>query len=203
MPITFRLRLTQRARIPVIMTEFFLAFWPNLTSTVLGVVLGVPVALLLNRRFFEHQQKIQRMEQRKRLESAVDVLVEACEYNSKVLYHIAELTLSGRAMRNVDLRLTTWKAVGAMLSGSFSDPELLQMLSHHWLRLKRLEDLNKEIFSREVVGTLPEIEDEDLKMAHWQELHDNAMNLSAHAKQAADKLKKVKDTSTELKVAGK
>lgn len=184
------------------MTEFFLAFWPNLASTVLGVVLGVPVALLLNRRFLVHQQKVERTEQSKRLGNAVDVLVDACEYNSKVLCRIAELALSGSAMRNVDLRLTTWDAVGAMLSGSFSDPELLQMLSHHWLRLKRLEDLNYEIFSREVVGTLPEIADEDLKTGYWQELYDNAMNLSAHAKQAADKLKQLKDTSTDLKFIG-
>ncbi|MBC9072397.1 hypothetical protein IAI53_10525 [Thauera sp. CAU 1555] len=185
------------------MTEFFLAFWPNLASTVLGVVLGVPVALLLNRRFLEHQQQLERTESSERLGSAVDVLVDACEYNSKVLDRIAELALSGRAMRNVDLRLTTWDAVGAMLSGSFSDPELLQMLSHHWLRLKRLEDLNHEIFSREVVGMLPEIMAVELKVGYWQELHDNAINLSAHASQAADKLKKLKGTSAELTVDGK
>lgn len=95
-------------------------------------------------------------------------------------------------MHNPDLRLTTWDAVGSILARNSSEPELLQILSHHWLRLRNIQDLNEEIFAREVVKSLPQIKDQEMAREFWQVLHDSALNLSAHAKEAAAKLSTLK-----------
>ncbi len=174
------------------MSAFFQAFWPNLAATVLGIALGVPIALVLNRRIFEYQRRFETGEQYRRLCDAIDVLVGACEYNIKILDKMRELSLSGRVMHNPDLRLTTWDAVGSILARNSSEPELLQILSHHWLRLRNIQDLNEEIFAREVVKSLPQIKDQEMAREFWQVLHDSALNLSAHAKEAAAKLSTLK-----------
>lgn len=173
------------------MTAFFEAFWPNLAATVIGIALGVPIALYLNRQFTAHQRRLEEAEIRRHLHSAIDVLIDACEYNIKVLDSIRELSLSGQVMRSPDLRLTTWDAVGDVLSHGCS-PQLMQLLSHHWLRLYRLERLSTEIFAREVARSLPAIDDPELTRSFWQELHDSALNLSAHASLAVKMLSELK-----------
>src|SRR5688572_26226817 len=123
------------------MAGFFEAFWPNLVATLLGVALGVPMALYINRSVLKHQRVLDAAESDRRLCDAIEVLIDACQYNIRVLKEIRELALSGRVMHSPDLRLTTWEAVGPIFSGGCSDPVLLQMLSHHWLRLNRVYKL--------------------------------------------------------------
>jgi hypothetical protein len=173
------------------MAAFFDAFWPNLAATAFGVVLGLPFALYLNRRLSEHQSRLQTAETRQRLTAAINVLVEACEYNIRVLNNMTELSLAGKVMHNPDLRVTTWDAVGAMFSNNCYEPDLVQILSHHWLRLRRLEELNREMFAREV-GSLSRVQDEEMAIGLWQELRDNTLDLSAHTVEVVRKLDALK-----------
>jgi len=170
------------------MSAFFDAFWPNLAATLLGVVFGIPIALFINRRFFEHQRKFESDQAARRLGDAIAVLIGACRYNVKILDSMCEASLIGHVMHSPDLRLTTWDAVGSVLTNSCADPDLLQMLSHHWLRLRRIQSLSDEIFAREVAGALPAIEDKKVTQLFWQILHDNARDLAAHASEAVERL---------------
>lgn len=176
------------------MSQFLAAFFPNLASTLLGIVLGVPVALYLNNRLMHEQKRYATGERVRRLDEAVKVLAGACQYNVRVLENMAKLALEGKVLRNPDLRLTTWDAVGAILTRISSDSDLLQTLSHHWLRLQRLERLNDEIFAREV-GTLPQIEDQEMMLGMWGELYENATNLSKHATELKEQLEALDLTS--------
>lgn len=179
------------------MGEFFQAFWPNFCATVLGVILGLPVAVYVNRNLTIGQRAHEAREQRRRRDDAIDVLVRSCEYNVRVLDNMKSLALQGRVMRNADLQVTTWDAVGAVLTPLCSEPALLQQISHHWLRLHRLEKLNDEIFAREV-GAIPPLADELMAVGMWGELHDGALNLSAHALELAGKLRRLQASSKEL-----
>src|SRR4051812_4904854 len=98
------------------MSGFLEAFFPNLAATILGVVLGLPVALYVNRRLTSLQHLRDAKAESTRRNRVVDVLVSACEYNAKVLDNIKELSLKGRVMRNADLQITTWEAIGPMLT---------------------------------------------------------------------------------------
>lgn len=170
------------------MSVFFDSFWPNLAATLVGIVLGVPIALTLNQRAFAHQRKQQIDDMRAQIGDAIDVLVNACKYNIGVLNSISNEAKAGRVMHSPDLRITAWDTVGPIICSSASNPELLQMLSHHWLRLQRLQILSDEIFAREVSRSLPRIEDQSIMLEFWRVLQGNSASLSVHAEEAILKL---------------
>ncbi|WP_143502014.1 hypothetical protein [Pseudomonas sp. Irchel 3E13] len=174
------------------MSPFLDAFWPNLVSTLIGVVLGVPIALALNELVLRRQRRLQVEDLRQQARDSIEVLVAACRYNIGVLDTIRIGAEEGRVMHNPDLRLTTWEVVSPALFTIVSDPEILQMLSHHWLRLKRIQALSDEIFAREVAKSLPPIEDEILAVEFWKTLCENAYHLSAHALEAISMLERAK-----------
>jgi len=126
--------------------------------------------------------------------NAIDVLIGACDYNAKLLDSMKALTLKGEAMRNPDLRITTWDAVGPVFAPVCSDPHLLQILSHHWLRLHRIERLSEDIFMRDA-GILPAFSNEKLMLKHWGVLHESAQELAAHAREMIERLEKLKATA--------
>ncbi|MGY2438198.1 hypothetical protein [Pseudomonas sp. SDO52101_S400] len=174
------------------MSQFLEAFWPNLAATLVGIVLGVPIALALNELVLRRQRRLQTVDQHRQVRGAIEVLVAACRYNIGVLDTIRSAAERGKAMHSPDLRLTAWDVVSPVLCTNVSDSEILQMLSHHWLRLKRVQALCDEIFAREVAKSLPPIEDEQVAMEFWKILHENTGNLSAHASQAISMLEHIK-----------
>jgi hypothetical protein len=173
------------------MTTFLEAFLPNLAATVLGVILGLPAALYVNRRLTLNQRTLLQAESDSLRDDSINVMKAACEYNIKVLERMTELALSGKVLRNPDLRSTTWNVVNHIFSPLCPDPELLQNISHHWLRLLRLEQLNEEIFAREV-GTLPPIPDQQITLGMWGELHSSTVSLQMHAAELIKDLEKLK-----------
>lgn len=171
------------------MNEFISAFLPNFASTISGVVIGLPIALYINRNLMKQQLKYAEEERKERLSEAAYTLIDACQYNLKVLDNIAELAMSAKVMRNPDLRTTTWDALKHTVTGNLTDPELLQLLSHHWLRLKRFEELNSQIFLREA-GIELQLQNEEMMLEYWGELYQNAINLSGHCSTLIEKLEK-------------
>jgi|GEM_PF-5200998 len=174
------------------MSQFLEAFWPNLAATVIGIVLGVPIALALNELVLRRQRKLQAEDQYRQVRGAIEVLVSACRYNIGVLDTIRAAAAEGKAMHSPDLRLTAWDVVSPVLCTNISDSEILQMLSHHWLRLKRIQALCDEIFAREVAKSLPPIEDKLVAMEFWKILHENTRDLSTHASEAISMLERIK-----------
>jgi hypothetical protein len=174
------------------MDAFFDAFWPNLAATLVGIVLGVPIALGLNERVLERQRRLQAADERRKLKHAIDVLIDACRYNIRVLDTMGDEAEIGHVMHSPDLRITTWDAVGPTLSSGSSAPDLLQLLSHHWLRLRRIQALSDEIFAREVAKSLPPIKDKEVMLEFWKVLYGNARNLSTHAGEAIAMLEALK-----------
>ena len=176
------------------MNEFLQAFWPNLCATVLGVAFGLPAAVYVNRLLSATQRRHEATTEANRRDDAIDVLIRSCRWNEKRLEAMRTFALDGRVMRNADLQVTTWDAVGPVLIPICPFPELLQQLSHHWLRLQRLERLNDEVFAREV-GTQPPLSDQDMMLGMWAELHDCALSLAAHTRELAEKLSAQKATA--------
>lgn len=181
------------------MSAFLDAFWPNLASTIIGIVLGVPIALALNELVIRRQKRLQVADQHRQAKDSIEVLIAACRYNVGVLNAMREEAESGRVMHSPDLRVTTWEVVSPILCATVSDPELLQILSHHWLRLKRIQALSDEIFAREVAKSLPPIEEELVALEFWKVLCENAFNLSRHALEAISMLER---TKTKLGISG-
>jgi len=166
---------------------FIKDFLPNFAATVIGVVLGLPVAIHVNKRFNRFQRILDRKESVKKLNDVVQVLSQSLRYNKIILGSISKLCMSAQVMRYPDLQLTTWEAVGNIFSSLCPDPEVIQLLSHHWLRLNRLNLMNKEMFDR-TVGDLPEVSDQNMHMRMWGELFQISSDLEAHVEQLIARL---------------
>lgn len=169
-----------------------------------GVGLGVPVALYLNRIFNNQNRAHEASHEASLLASAMHVLIESCNYNVHVLRMIVALSSDGEIMRGPDLRTTTWDALCGIISNHLTEPELLQLLSHHWIRLKRLEELNAYTFSMQI-GQSPLPSSNSLSIESFiYELHITANDLANHASDLATKLRCVAEQGgTEQFVQGR
>lgn len=177
------------------MSVFLNAFWPNLASTIIGVALGIPIALYLNRKLTKQSRLGEASRHAVLLASAIKVLFESFDYNIFVLHRIVELSADGEIMRNPDLRTTTWENLAGIMTSHLENPELLQLLSHHWLRLRRLEELNAQTFAMQI-GQLP-LPQGDVSLGCFiGELHFAANDLAMHAMELSTKLRAVSDKGT-------
>jgi hypothetical protein len=80
------------------LSTFLDAFWPNLAATLIGVVIGVPIALFLNEFVLSRQRKLQAADTHRQVHNAIDVLVDACRYNTLLLERMAKEAEVGRVM---------------------------------------------------------------------------------------------------------
>lgn len=173
------------------MNGFLEAFLANFAATILGVILGLPVALLINARLTAAQRRHQAAAEINLRNLVIDVLNAACTYNIKILSKMAELALTANVLHNPDLKITTWDSVGSLLAARCPDPALVDQLAHHWLRLRRLEQLNQDLFKR-TLRMLPQVQDTEMRIGMWQELHDSSSTLALHATQFSERLLKLR-----------
>ena len=169
------------------MSVFLSEFLPGFSATVLGIVLGFPVALYVNYRLTIFQNGQEQAREFRLRADLVGVIERSLSYNEKNLGRIAEHCAEKTAMRNPDLQLTTWEVIGHSFSRLCREPELLQLLSHHWLRLEKLDQMNKEMFDR-AVGVIAEFEDEGMAISIWEEFYILSSSLQAHSKILLERL---------------
>ena len=160
-------------------SDFVIATASNLIATVLGVAIGVPAALHVNGRSLAATARRDVLARIDRVDASIQLLLDSCAYNAGVLSRIEELALTGHILRNPDLRLTTWDVVTGGLNDFALKPSVLQVASHHWLRLKRFDDLNTEMYGREILGEAG-WPDDDRRSATWAEFYQMARTLVLH-----------------------
>lgn len=171
------------------MSEFLTAFFPGFVATVFGVALGVPVAFYVNQRVTKYQRRHEEVVENKKRHDIANVIRLSLFYNERVLGRIAELCMEGKAMRDPDLQLATWQTVGHSFCQICDEPDLLQLLSHHWLRLNNLATLNREIFDRNV-GDFKDFRDDELRALMWGNLYEFSNDLKFHSLDLAARVEK-------------
>ena len=92
------------------MVTFWDAFWPNVASTVLGVILGLPAALWLNRQAVAHGERIRIASERAKVAQALSVVAQAMKHNAEQLTNLVTILSGDKAQ--FDLPLDT----GSVLS---------------------------------------------------------------------------------------
>jgi hypothetical protein len=179
------------------MSPFLGAFLPNLAATILGVILGLPVALYVNRRLTQHQQALEKAQSIERRNDAVKVLIGDLQFNDQLFDKVLALAPKCEAHRYLDLRTTTWESVRHWFIPLCPHPDLLQALAHHWLRLHHLQELNRELFLR-AVGAEPPIDDLEVVAGMWWELRELTLSLRAHSSQLAAALKELAEDKPQI-----
>ncbi len=124
------------------MERFFEAFWPDFASTVLGLFLGLPLALWAERRIASYSQRIKRQEEQRQFAVALQILTQTLTANRDRLRDLIRRLESGRVPFDTELDTSTWEAVKSEVTQHLQDPLLQGRIAYHFSRLGSVARLN-------------------------------------------------------------
>jgi len=125
------------------MSAFFDAFWPNFVSTVLGVVIGLPLAFWTNRKVVGHSEKLKKTVETVLLSRTLGVLEEALQFNKHRLQAVALALQESKALFDTALDYSAWDATKSEVSARLPDPKLHRHLAYHFSRLHAVVTLSE------------------------------------------------------------
>jgi len=125
------------------MSTFWDGFWPNLASTLIGVIVGVPVALWLNSIVCRRAERNKKKEERKILRSCLQVISNGLQTNQLKLSEIAGFISSNRSPWNSDLDMASWDTTKNQISILMLPPELHHKIAKHFDRIGALNHLHR------------------------------------------------------------
>ena len=126
------------------MDAFLDAFWPNVAATLVGVVLGLPVALWVNRLATSRSTADARAAQELRVDHALQVLTSAFESNTTLLRDYSDVLAASKVRWNIGLDLSAWSAIREDLAAELTDPAFRRKVAFHFSQLSLLRRLNDE-----------------------------------------------------------
>ena len=71
-------------------SSFWASFWPNVASTSIGVILGVPIALFLNRWTQSLKEKAKKEAENIQLFHGLETIERACLHNKNILNWLSQ-----------------------------------------------------------------------------------------------------------------
>jgi hypothetical protein len=99
-------------------------------------VIGVPLALWVNRELLKKSERSQARAEARRLQVALVVVADALRANVLLLREAAEGHRRQLLTRDPEFDVATWKAVCSQLSERFHHPDLLGRLAYHFARVE-------------------------------------------------------------------
>ena len=126
------------------MDAFLTAFWPHAAATLVGIVLGLPVALWINRLALKNTERSTLRVQVQRLDHALQVLISAMESNQSLLGEYANVLSESKVSWRLNLDVSAWDVIKADIVAELTDPDLRRQLAFHFMKLNSLRALNQE-----------------------------------------------------------
>lgn len=120
---------------------FWDAFWPNVAATIVGVVIGGPIALYTNALAQRWAHARAKEDGTVRLRSALSVLVSAIEYNDTKLTILQLRLHQSSAVFELGVDTAAWEAIKEQVVENLSDPDLYRRLALHHSDLQSLSRL--------------------------------------------------------------
>ncbi len=123
------------------MNWFWSGFWPNLASTLIGVIVGLPIALWLNALAGRAATARRQSEDQTRLHDALKAVVAAQAHNQLRLQALRSALASAQALFDVGLDTAAWEAARDQIAPVLRNPELHRRIALHFGRLGTLSRL--------------------------------------------------------------
>jgi hypothetical protein len=123
------------------MNWFWSGFWPNLASTLVGVIVGVPIALWLNKLAGGAAERRQSAEQRARLRKGLQGLLAAFCHNRQRLQVLIETLTHDKAPFDPALDTAAWEASREEIVPCLQSPDLQRRIAFHFSRLSSVSRL--------------------------------------------------------------
>jgi hypothetical protein len=120
---------------------FWTAFWPNLASTFLGVLFGLPAALWLNKQAIRFAAKNSQKKDNERLHEALKMVVKALEHNQTQLQALYSAWEENKTYFEGDFDIAAWKVTKNQIVTLLGNPELQHQITFHFARLGTLSHL--------------------------------------------------------------
>lgn len=124
-------------------TWFWAGFWPNLASTIIGVILGLPFAVLASgwaQRFVNRKTDRDAQNQ---LRVGLALLLAAIDQNTGVLKTYSDTLVDDRILVYLDLDLAAWEATRASALSTLQKPALYRRAAMYFDRTKGLLKLSQ------------------------------------------------------------
>jgi hypothetical protein len=129
-------------------TGFWQAFWPNFASTVLGVLIGIPIALLINRQASKLSDRSRIKLENQQLHDALIIVRRSIKHNRGELNKILNYS-SGYSVAKfleTDLDITVWDTVHNTIMEYLRYIHPKRKLNAYYSKLSRLDEINRLMF---------------------------------------------------------
>ncbi len=114
---------------------FLRDFWPNLVATVIGLILGLPIALWTNRWMLAHEQRAEGVEALARLRVGLESIRAAVVSNTRRSKQLVDLLRNNEAILDLGIDTTTWEVNRTDVVPLIRDPALRTRLGHYFERV--------------------------------------------------------------------
>lgn len=122
--------------------SFWADFWPNLSATLLGLVVGLPFALWTNGIIQRGAKKKEVREADERLNKALSVLHEVVFQNSSKLKTMVDTLQKSKIPFHLGINVSAWESVKKDVLEISHDSKLKTTISAHFSNLNKLTELN-------------------------------------------------------------
>ena len=131
---------------------FWVALWPNLLSTVLGIVLGLPAAFWLNDKVEQIGEKAKQAEEHQRLLDGLSVIQAAIEFDTAKLLNFGTDLKTGQLV-TVDLALDTsaWDATKDQIVPLIENLGLKRRIAYYFGELSAISHVN-DLYIEQYMG---------------------------------------------------
>jgi hypothetical protein len=124
-------------------SSFWFTFWPSLFARVIGVLLGLPVALWVTRVGVHLAGQAERIDQAARLRRALQVIDKAIDGNHLQLKALGVMTGGDMVMMTPGFSAAAWDAVKSEVIPYLHDPELQGDLATYFSEVEVVIKLNE------------------------------------------------------------
>ncbi len=116
---------------------FWSTLWPALVATIGGVVVGLPIALWVNRLALRQARRREEADRKKALARAASALRESITWNGEKATSLAADIQGGKISIQTPLEAERWEAVKSEFVRTAQDPKLQGQVAYFFDQVRR------------------------------------------------------------------
>ena len=176
------------------MSDVTMGFWdqffPGFLATLVGVALGIPTGLSIERRSHRQAARREQQDAEARLKNALAIVRESIERNHEALEKLSTVVETGWVRPDTDLGVASWIAVQKeVLSGLTERPELRASLASFFEGIERLIALHRFLVEQNVGVNLAIPKSKEVVAQVMTEVQRRCALLLEEARQLATELR--------------
>jgi hypothetical protein len=170
---------------------FWSNFWPGMASTIVGVVVGVPIALWLAHYGALIQERARQAEDRSRLHRGLQSLSTAMRHNTDRLRHLSEVLQKDQVPLDVGLDVSAWEVSKQEIIPFLHDADMQRRIAYHFTRTEALRQLAALLLDQYVGVTSALVNAPQNRQALRNHMQRETDNLYREAEELANDISKV------------